>query len=277
MPSPASTAPAPFDRAALRRVRTRSAEKFRDFAFLHRHALASLADRLEDVTRDFDLALISGAGGDALLPFASRKIKNHIRMDLSAARLAQGKGGPVAEPRVQADIEFLPTGENAVDLAVSLLELHTANDLPGALVQIRRALRPGGLFLGALFGGATLGELRTALAESEIALRGGLSPRVFPFADAAQMAALMQRAGFSLPVVDTERVRATYADLSGLLRDLRGMGETNVLAARTRGFTGRALFAEAQRRYSERFADKRDGGRLPATFEIIFLSGWSPS
>lgn len=273
---PAAIAPGPFDRTAILRARARSAGNFRDFSFLHRHALASLSDRLEDVTRDFDLALISGAGGETLLPFSSRKTRRRIRMDLSAARLAQGNGASVAEPGIQADIESLPIGENSVDLAISLLELHTANDLPGALIQIRRTLRPGGLFLGALFGGATLGELRTVLAESEIALRGGLSPRVFPFADAAQMAALMQRAGFSLPVVDTERVRATYPDLSGLLRDLRGMGETNTLAARARGFTGRALFAEAQRRYRTRFADDGDGGRIPATFEIIFLSGWSP-
>lgn len=271
-PSPSTAAPTPFDRAAVRRARARSAENFRDFSFLHRHALASLTDRLEDVTQDFDLALISGAGNESLLPPTSRKIKDRIRMDLSAARLAQGDGAR----NLQADIELLPLRAHSVDLAVSVLELHATNDLPGALIQIRRALRPGGLFLGAMFGGKTLGELRTVLAESEIALRGGLSPRVFPFADAAQMAALMQRAGFSLPVVDTERVCVTYADLSGLLRDLRGMGETNTLTARMRGFTGRSLFSEAQRRYHQRFADESDGGRLLATFEIIFLSGWSP-
>jgi len=280
---------APFSRSAVRRARDRSAGRFSEFSFLHQRVGTALADRLEDVSRSFDLALVSGMGGAQFFPFESRKITHQIRMDLSFARLcAGGKAGDKAESQaegraragagagmgVQSDIEALPVREGGLDLVVSMLELHAVNDLPGALIQIHRALRPGGLFVGAMFGGETLAELRAVLAHSEIALRGGLSPRIFPFADARQMAQLMQRAGFALPVVDRERVRVSYAGLDGLLRDVRGMGEGNALAARGRGFTGKALFAEARRLYQERHADAGDGGRVGATFEVIFLSGW---
>lgn len=272
---------APFSRSAVRRARDRSAGRFSEFSFLHQRVGTALADRLEDVSRSFDLALVSGMGGGRFFPFESRKITHQIRMDLSFARLcaggdaeSQARAGAGAGMGVQSDIEALPVREGGLDLVVSMLELHAVNDLPGALIQIHRALRPGGLFVGAMFGGETLAELRAVLAHSEIALRGGLSPRIFPFADARQMAQLMQRAGFALPVVDRERVRVSYAGLDGLLRDVRGMGEGNALAARERGFTGKALFAEARRLYQERHADAGDGGRVGATFEVIFLSGW---
>ncbi len=281
LPPGGGAAAAPFSRGAVRRARDRSAGRFSEFSFLHQRVGEALADRLEDVSRSFDLALISGMGGPCFFPFESRKIAHQIRMDLSFARLCAGReggdkgcAGAGVAMGVQSDIEALPVREGGLDLVVSMLDLHAVNDLPGALIQIHRALRPGGLFLGAMFGGETLAELRAVLAHSEIALRGGLSPRIFPFADARQMAQLMQRAGFALPVVDREKIRVSYAGLDGLLRDVRGMGEGNALSARGRAFTGKALFAEARRLYQERHADAVDGGRVGATFEVIFLSGW---
>ncbi|HEV8679560.1 MAG TPA: methyltransferase domain-containing protein, partial [Stellaceae bacterium] len=175
---------------------------------------------------------------------------------------------------VAADPELLPFRDASFDLIVSNLVLHWAADLPGALVQLRRALKPDGLLLAALFGGSTLAELRTALFEAELAEEGGVSPRVSPSIELGDAAALLQRAGFALPVADSETITVTYPDLLALMRDLRGMGETNALAARRRSFLRRATLARAALIYAERFG--ADGRRIPATFEILFLCGWAP-
>lgn len=259
--------PGIFDRAARRRARGKSAAGFAGFSFLHARIMDMLSDRIDDVAATFPLALACGIGA---LPFNARKAESIVRMDLSATHVA---GASPEDLRIEADIESFPFNAESFDLIASLLELHAVNDLPGALIRIRRALRPGGLFLGALFGRGTLAELRESLAASEVSLRGNPSPRVFPFADAGQMAGLMQRAGFALPVVDSEVLTVTYETLPGLLRDLRGMGEGNILSARTRGLTGKNLFTQAQGIYRARFA--QEDGRLPATFNVIFLSGWS--
>jgi hypothetical protein len=160
------------------------------------------------------------------------------------------------------------------DLIVSGLALQHANDLPGALIQIRRALAADGLFLGCLLGGTTLTELRQALTEAESEVTGGVSPRVFPFADVRDMGGLLQRAGFAVPVADSETVTVRYPDMFGLMADLRAMGGTNVLLARSRRFTPRAVFLRAAEIYRQRFADP--DGKLRATFEMIWLSGWAP-
>lgn len=167
----------------------------------------------------------------------------------------------------------LPFGEGSVDLVVSLMTLHWANDLPGALTQIRRALRPDGLFLGTLLGAGTLKELRAVLTEAELEMRGGASARVSPFADGFDGAGLLQRAGFALPVADVDRVTVRYAGLPELVRDLRAMGETNVLAGPVRPLT-RSVLIRAASLYAERYA--AHDGRIPATFEIVHLAGWSP-
>ena len=159
------------------------------------------------------------------------------------------------------------------DLIVSLMSLHWANDLPGALSQIRRALKPDGLFLGTLLGAGTLKELRAVLTEAELEARGGAQARVSPFADGFDGAALLQRAGFALPVADVDRVTVRYPDLLALIRDLRAMGETNVLAGAVRPLT-RGILARAAQLYAERYADA--DGRIPATFEIVHLAGWAP-
>ncbi len=160
------------------------------------------------------------------------------------------------------------------DLATSILRLHAVNDLPGVLVQARRALKPDGLFLAALFGGETLTELRQSLAAAEIEVRGGVSPRVAPFADVCDLGGLLQRAGFALPVADVERTVVRYGDFSTLVRDLRAMGETNVLVERSRKPVSRTLLTAAAAHYAATFADP--DGKLRATFDIVYLTGWAP-
>jgi NADH dehydrogenase [ubiquinone] 1 alpha subcomplex assembly factor 5 len=175
---------------------------------------------------------------------------------------------------VAADEEALPFKEQCFDAVLSSLALHWVNDLPGALAQIRSSLKPDGLFLASLFGTGTLAELRTALMEAELAETGGASPRVSPFADLRDAAGLLQRAGFALPVADLDTVTVTYGDFFALLRDLRGMGEANALIDRLKLPTRRTVFARAAAIYQERFANAE--GRLPATFQVLFLTGWAP-
>jgi hypothetical protein len=177
--------------------------------------------------------------------------------------------------RTIADDDVLYLVEGAHDLVVHAMALHWANDPVGQIVQARRALQPDGLFLGACLGGRTLTELRTSLAEAEVRLTGGLSPRVAPMAEIRDLGALVQRAGLALPVADSLSVTVEYRDVFHLMRDLRAMGEGNALAARRRGFTPRALFLEAARIYHDTYA--LPGGRVPATFEFVFLTGWAPS
>jgi len=192
-----------------------------------------------------------------------------VTADLSLAMLARRPGACVA-----CDEEALPFAAASLDLVVSCLALHWVNDLPGALVQIRRALKPDGLLLAALVGGDTLFELRECLAAAEAELEGGASPRVAPFADVQALGALLQRAGFALPVADLDRHVVRYAHMLELLRDLRRMGATNVLLERRRAPLRRATLARAAARYAERFADA--DGRIRATFEVISISGWAP-
>ena len=186
------------------------------------------------------------------------------------ARQARAAG----RPTLCADEEAMPFGAGAFDLVLSNLSLHWVNDLPGALAQIRHCLKPDGLFLAALLAGDTLTELRDALIEAEIAVAGGASPRVSPVADMRDLAGLLQRAGFALPVVDRDSITVTYADAFRLMADLRGMGETNATAARSRHPARRALFLEAAARYRAGHGDPQ--GRVPATFQVVYLTAWAP-
>ena len=172
-----------------------------------------------------------------------------------------------------ADEEALPFGAQSFDLIVSLLGLHAINDLPGALVQIRRALAANGVFMAALFGGATLGETRRAFASGESELTGGASPRVAPFADVRDMGALLQRAGFALPVADLDRLEVRYRTFSKLVEDLRALGETNSLAGRRRSLLSRGVLSAALASYETE--SSRDG-QLTATYDILYLTGWAP-
>jgi SAM-dependent methyltransferase len=172
------------------------------------------------------------------------------------------------------DNETLLADAGAYDLVVGRPILHSVNDLPGVLVQIRRALKPDGLFVGALFGGDTLTELRQSLAASELETANGISPRVAPFGDVRDLGGLLQRAGFALPVADMERTIVRYGDLAGLVHDLRAMGETNVLTERSRKPMSRAMLSATAQYYSQHFADA--DAKLRATFDVVYLTGWAP-
>ena len=200
---------------------------------------------------------------------AAARIGTLIETDFSARMLA-GRAGL----RVQVDEEALPFAPESLDLVVSTLALHWTNDLPGVLIQVRQALKPDGVFMAAIFGGATLTELRQALTAAEAELLGGAGPRVAPFADTFDAAGLLQRAGFALPVADTDRVTVRYDHPLKLIADLRAMGETNVLVERARRPQSRPELARACEIYAERFAEP--DGRVTATFEILTLTGWAP-
>ncbi len=263
-----------FDRALLRRRRDRAAAGLRGHDFLFVEAAERLADRLDDVTRKFPLALDLGCHDGTLSRALEGRggIETLVQCDLSPAmaRAAANNGAPT----LAADEEALPFAPESFDLIISVLGLHWVNDLPGALIQIRHALKPDGLFLGAFLGGATLSELRSALIEAELAEEGGASPRVAPFAELRDAGGLLQRAGFALPVADADRIAVTYPDALALMRELRAMGESNVLIARRRGFTRPATLARAAAIYGEKFAAA--DGRVAASFEIVTLTGWAP-
>jgi NADH dehydrogenase [ubiquinone] 1 alpha subcomplex assembly factor 5 len=257
-----------FDRRLLRDRRERAAGDLQAHDFLLTEIAERLADRLSDIARRFPVALDLGARDGILARTLHGRggIETLIQSDSSLANARRAD--------LVADEELLPFKEHSFDAILSNLALHWVNDLPGALAQIRSSLKPDGLFLASLFGTGTLQELRTALMEAELAETGGASPRVSPFADLRDAAGLLQRAGFALPVADADTVTVTYGDFFALLRDLRGMGETNILIDRLKQPTRRTVFARAAAIYQERFADAQ--GRLPATFQILFLTGWAP-
>ena len=267
-----SAPPVLFDRALHRRRLDRAAPAFGAADFLKRRAAEDAVFRLEAILRDFpvavDLGARSGALREALRGSAAEgRIGLLLETDFSE-RMLRGRAGVVA------DEERLPFAPASVDLIVSLLALHWTNDLPGALIQIRRALKPDGLFVGALFGGETLTELRHSLLQAEAELTGGAGLRVSPFAEGADGAALLQRAGFAIPVTDVDRVTVRYRHPLELLRDLRRMGETNVLVNRDRRPLSRAVLGRAFEVYGERYG--LEDGRVPATFEIVTVTGWAP-
>jgi SAM-dependent methyltransferase len=260
-----------FDRAAVRRHRNRAALRPEAAEFLACEAAERLADRLDDVTRRFPLALDLGCRHGVL----ARLLRGRGGIEtLVHADAAFGFARRAPSPAIVAEAEALPFGPACFDLVLSNLDLHWANDLPGALLQLRQALKPDGLLLASLLGGDTLSELRRALMEAELDEESGVSPRVSPFADLRDLGQLLQRAGFALPVVDSDTIEVTYADALALMRDLRAMGESNAVAERRHGFTRRATLLAAAARYRSLFG--RLDGRIPAHFEIITLTAWAP-
>ena len=263
-----------FDRSLVRRRRERAIPGYADFAFLEQEVAERLAERLDDIRRRFPVALELGARSGALgrLLRASGKVDTLVQTDLSPAwARARADDGPAAA----VDEEALPFAEGSLDAVFGALSLHWVNDLPGALAQIRRALKPDGLLLMAMLGGDTLVELRDAMFEAESEVTGGVSPRVSPFADLRDAAGLLQRAGFALPVADADTIPVTYETAFHLMRDLRGMGEANTVLERRREFSPRALFARAAEIYAARFAGP--DGRVPARFQVLYLTAWAPS
>jgi SAM-dependent methyltransferase len=245
--------PVIFDRRLLR-VRLARAAAIGPVTFLLDRVADDIAERLSAVLRRFDIAVDLGTPTDAM------------------RRAIAGRVGTIAA--VVADEEALPFRDASLDLVVSALTLQHVNDLPGTLVQVRRALKPDGLFLAAMVGGESLTELRDAFAEAEAEVEGGVSPRVAPFADLRDLGALLQRAGFALPVTDVDRITVRYASPLALMHDLRRMGAGNALTERRRTPLRRATLRRLLEIYAERFADP--DGRIRATFEIVWLSGWAP-
>jgi SAM-dependent methyltransferase len=237
--------------------------------FLLTRVAEELSERLATVERRFENAVaafcVTPAARDAVL--ASGKAENVLRIEADAAFLS-GDDGLVATP------ETLPLEPESADLVVSLLALQEVNDIPGMMIQTRRALKPDGLFLAAMAGADTLTELRESLLAAETELSGGVSPRVSPFTDVRDAGALLQRSGFALPVADIDTVTVRYDHMFALIRDLRAMGATNALIDRSRRPATRALFARAAEIYAERFSDP--DGRVRATFSVVWLSGWAP-
>jgi len=260
-----------FDRTQLRRQRRRAEAGFGQHDFLFRELAERLLDRLADIRQGFPLAAdLSPQPG--LLEAIRQEINpalGGIETVIPAAPMMPAAGGILCEE------EALPFRPGSLDLILNCMGLHWVNDLPGALVQIRDALRPDGLFLGVLLGGETLTELRQCLMEAELATSGGASPRVSPMVGMRDAAGLLQRASFALPVADAETINVTYQDALSLMRELRGMGEGNALVARPRRPVSRQVIAAASALYAARFAEP--DGRIRATFQAIFLTGWAPS
>jgi SAM-dependent methyltransferase len=255
-----------FDPALVAARRRRAARGFDPKAgFLMDIAAEEMAFRLMAVERRFDRAveLFGGTGSVARAAMATGKIGEMLRVDVA------GDADVVA-----ADFEDVPLAPDSLNLVLAPLGLHLVNDLPGSLVRIRRSLRPDGLFLAAIPAAGTLSELHEVLLETETRLHGGASPRVAPFGDVRSVGALLQRAGFALPVADVETHIVRYPSLFGLMQDLRAFGMTNALANRSHRPVSRAFFLEAARLYAERHADP--DGRIRATFSIVYLSGWAP-
>jgi SAM-dependent methyltransferase len=256
-----------FDRRLLR-ARLARAAALGPATFLIERVADDLAERLSAVLRPFDVAVDLGTPTDAV----RRKLAERVATIVAVGpALARGAGEKL---RVVADEEALPLRDASLDLVVSALALQFVNDLPGTLIQIRRALKPDGLFLAAMIGGESLTELRTAFAAAEVEMEGGVSPRVAPFADLRDLGALLQRAGFALPVTDVDRIVVRYASPSALMLDLRRMGAGNPLVERRRVPLRRSTLRRMAEIYGERFADA--DGRVRATFEIVWLSAWAP-
>src|SRR5450631_380966 len=251
-----TTAPILFDRALLR-ARLDRAQRLGPATFLLDRVAEDIAERLHAVLREFKSAADIGTADGQVRDALAKRVARLARVDLP-----------------EAESEPLSLAPEALDLAVSALAFQFVNDLPGVLAQIRRALKPDGLLLAAMLGGDTLTELRQCFAAAEAECEGGVSPRVAPFADLRDVGALLQRAGFALPVTDVDRIVVRYDNAFALMQDLRRMGATNILVERRRTPTRRATLLRMAQSYAERFADS--DGRIRATFDVIWLSGWAP-
>jgi SAM-dependent methyltransferase len=259
-----------FDRRLVRLRRARFAARFAEAGFLVQEVVERLVDRLVDIRRAFPRVLVLGAPHRLVETALAGRfgLRELVAADSAPAML----GAPGL--RVVADPEALPFAADRFDLVLSSMMLHWVNDLPGTLIQLRSCLAPDGLLMLAMPGGETLTELRQCLTRAELEVEGGVSPRVSPFADVRDAGSLLQRAGFALPVVDADRITVSYADPLRLMRELGRMGEANALLQRRPGPLRRETLLRACEVYGELFAEET--GRIPATFDILFLTGWKP-
>ncbi len=269
-----------FDPSRRRQQRCRAAATLPAHDFLYREVNDRLVERLQDVKRRFSTVLILGAQAGLMAEQldAAGIRKSHGITTLITADLCPELLGASSDAALVCAEDSLPLADNSIDLIISSMQLHWVNDLPGALVQMQRALMPDGLLLAALPGGETLTELRQSMAQAESTLRGGISPRVAPFADVRDVGSLLQRAGFNLPIIDCDRLTVSYPHVIKLLEDIRGMGETNLMQARARGLCTPQLLAHTGEVYAEQFGQAQPDGslRLPATVDIITCAGWKP-
>ena len=264
-----SSGTAIFDRTLLR-ARQRRARAIGPATFLIDQVAGELGERLSVVLRRFERAIDLGTPTDAV----RRVLTTDGKIATIVAAAPSTDRADASSLHIVADEEALPFADGSLDLVVSALALQFVNDLPGTLIQVRRALKPDGLLLAAMIGGDSLNELREAFARAESEIEGGVSPRVAPFADVRDLGALLQRAGFALPVIDSDRLTVRYDTPLALMRDLRAMGATNVMTERRRVPLNRATLQRMLEIYGERFADP--DGRLRATFEVVWLTGWAP-
>jgi SAM-dependent methyltransferase len=269
--------PAPFDRTAVRAHRARAATKLPEHEFLFAEMADRLLERLDDINRVFTHVLDLGCrGGQLAAAIAARTGGPRVvQCDLAPEMAATARVTNNLDT-IAADEEWLPFAPESFDLVVSNLCLHWVNDLPGALAQIRRTLRPDGLFLAAMFGAGTLDQLRETLMTAEIEVEGGASPRVSPFAEVRGAGDLLARAGFALPVADRDTLTISFESALHLMRDLSAMGEAGTAHERRKNFTRRATLMEAARHYPTASGNAGTEGRIDATFEVIWLAGWAP-
>ncbi|HYL33980.1 MAG TPA: methyltransferase domain-containing protein [Stellaceae bacterium] len=261
-----------FDPHALRRHRARAMRLGLGAEFLFERAAADLAERLGEIKRRFPAALDLGCRGGLM----ARVLAGHRGIDrLVSADPSEALARGAPRPAVVIDLEALPFAQRSFDLVLSPLVLHWVNDLPGTLLQLRQMLKPGGLLLATLFGGETLSALHAALIEAELESAGGASPRVSPFADLRDLGGLLQRAGFTEPVVDGDRAEVEYQDAFALMRDLRAMGEVNAQHERRKALTRRDTLVRAAALYRDRTT--APDGRIIATFQTINLTAWAPA
>jgi NADH dehydrogenase [ubiquinone] 1 alpha subcomplex assembly factor 5 len=254
-----------FDRSLVTLHLQKAQQKFSDHDFLWQHAARQLQDRLLDIKRDFTNGVEISSQPYVLTPefLQQKKINHHFH-----ASPLSGSGNAII------DEEFLPFAPSSLEAIVSLNHLHWVNDVPGALAQMRHALKPDGLLLGVFFGGETLRELRHCVMQAENEISGGISPRVSPFINLQDMAALMQRANFALPVVDQELVTVTYKDFSKLLADLRGTGQGNAIMKRDKKIPSKIFWPRVEKIYRDNF---QNDGKLQVTVELIYFLGWCPA
>ncbi|MBT5187140.1 MAG: methyltransferase domain-containing protein [Kordiimonadaceae bacterium] len=256
-----------FNRPLIKKRRDRIASEFRKHDFINQEITNRLIDNVQDIKRNFNIILNMNCD--------ERSMHTHfenvfvINQDLSYKMVSRYEG-----LKIQADEELFPFQNQSLELILSCLNLHWVNDLPGALAQLLHGLKPDGLFLGALFGGETLTELRQSMLKADMDHRGGISPHISPFVDVRDAGSLMQRAGFTLPVVSTERITVTYSDAFALMKELKGMGENNALMKGYKALSSPKLMMKVAENYHLSFANEQ--GRIPVTFDIIYLQGWAP-
>ena len=259
------TAPILFDRARLRKRRARTVARFPQHDFLHREAAERMADSIAYINRPFPTIVELGSHSGQLTRLLDNRsgTERYITCDTAATG------------QIIADEEWLPFADQSVDAVVSCLALQWVNDLPGTLAQIHRILKPDGLFMAVLPGGESLRELRATFAAVESIRSGGVSPRVAPFIDVRDAGALLQRAGFALPVADSDNLTITYPNLFALMDDLRGSAQSNMLHGQVQHFTPRGFFLDAAKYYADHYSDAE--GQLTATMELVTLTGWKPA